>query len=224
MVRARQARSVETRTRLLDAAAAVIGTQGIDGASVDAIAEAAERTSGSLYGQFGSKEGLIVALLDESKDVVAARISADLATAASLDQHLVALWRNFADPPAEARDWVRLEHELWVWATRDGNEHARELLAARYRRELDALAGELATWIEQGLIEPPLPPGPLADALLAALLGLEMRHRLDPGTVREADVVRVLRALLGAVDQPPAAAGPAGPATVAAARSDTGGI
>ena len=30
MVRARQARSVETRARLLDPAAAVIGTQGLD--------------------------------------------------------------------------------------------------------------------------------------------------------------------------------------------------
>lgn len=222
MARPRQARSVETRARLLEAAAAVIATQGIDGASVDAIAEAAERTSGSLYGQFGSKEGLIVALLDGSKNVVAARMSADLAAAASLDERLVALWRNFADPPSEARDWVRLEHELWVWATRDGNDRPRHLLAERYRHEIVPLADELAHWADAGLITPPLPPGPLARVLLAALLGLEMHHRLDPTALREADVVRVLRALLGAVAGPMAHERPAGAATLAVARPDTG--
>ena len=107
MPRARQARSVETRDRLLSAARSAIAEQGIEGASVDTIAERAQRTSGSLYGQFGSKDGLIVALLDESKDVVAESMLADMAAAASLDERLAALWRNFSRPPAAARDWLR---------------------------------------------------------------------------------------------------------------------
>src|SRR6266540_5868445 len=122
MGRTRQARSVETRARLLDAAAVVIARHGIEGASVDAISDVAERTSGSLYGQFGSKDALVVELLDASKDVVAGRIAAELAAARDLDGRLAALWRNFVEPPAEARDWLRLEHELWVWATRPGND------------------------------------------------------------------------------------------------------
>jgi AcrR family transcriptional regulator len=200
MARARQARSVETRARLIEAASAVIVTHGIEGASVDAIAEAAERTSGSLYGQFGSKDGLIVALLDGSKDLVAARMSAELAEAGALDERLAVLWRNFADPPDEARDWVRLEHELWVWATRGGNGVARDRLSGRYRHELAPLAAALAAWAREGLIDPPLPPEPMATTLVALLLGLEMNHRLDPGSVSTAAVVRSLRALLGAVE------------------------
>jgi AcrR family transcriptional regulator len=99
MSRARQARSVETRGRLLAAARAAIAEHGIEGASVDAIAERAERTSGSLYGHFGSKDGLVVALLDESKDVVARSMLADIEAASSLDDRLAALWRNFCRPP-----------------------------------------------------------------------------------------------------------------------------
>jgi AcrR family transcriptional regulator len=86
MARPRQARSVETRSRLLTAAAGIIAEHGIEGASVDAIAERAERTSGSLYGQFGSKDGLIVELLDRSKDLVARSMFADIEAAATLDE------------------------------------------------------------------------------------------------------------------------------------------
>ena len=105
---------------LAPAAAEIIAEQGIEGAAVDAIAERAERTSGSLYGQFGSKDGLIVELLDASKDLVAEAMFADIEAATSLDQRLAALWRNFASPPAAARDWVRFEHEMWVWANLGG--------------------------------------------------------------------------------------------------------
>ena len=55
MSRPRQARSVETRARLLSAAAAIVAEQGIEGASVDAIAERAERTSGAIYDHFDGK-------------------------------------------------------------------------------------------------------------------------------------------------------------------------
>ena len=53
-------RKAETRARLLSAAATVFADLGIEGASVDAIAETAGRTSGALYAHFGSKEGLLI--------------------------------------------------------------------------------------------------------------------------------------------------------------------
>ena len=104
------------------------------------LAERAERTSGSLYGQFGSKDGLIVALLDASIDVVAEAMFADIEAATSLDGRLAALWRNFASPPVAVRDWVQFEHEMWVWANRPGNAGARARLAERYQARFSALA------------------------------------------------------------------------------------
>ncbi len=195
--RARQARSLETRARLLAAARAVIAEVGIEGAAVDAIARRAGRTSGSLYGQFGSKEGLVLALLDESLAVVAERILAETAAATSLAGRLAALWRNFSDPPAAARDWVRVEHEVWLWATRPGNGAVRARLADRYRTEFAALGAALADWAADGLIDPPAPPDQLAALVVSTLLGLEMAYRLDPRAVDEATVVAALATLVG---------------------------
>lgn len=209
MARPRQARSLETRSRLLAAAAALIAEHGIDGASVDAIAERAGRTSGSLYGQFGSKDGLVVALLDQSKDVVVERILAEIEGATTIDERLAALWRNFVDPPPEARDWVRLEHELWTWANRPGNESARDRLGARYRAQYAAVAEALAEWAAEGLIDLPGPPERVATVVVATLVGLEMAARLDRGAVDEATAVATLRRIVGACDRPPVPAGDA---------------
>lgn len=200
MARPRQARSVETRSRLLSAAAAIIAEHGIEGASVDAIAERAERTSGSLYGQFGSKDGLIDELLDRSKDLVAQSMFVDIEAAASLDERLAAMWRNFAEPPPAARDWVRFEHEVWVWANRPGNREAKARLAARYRTEFAALAAALAEWTAEGLIAPPDPVDRVASVVVSTLLGLEMTYRLDPSAIDEPSVVSALRGLLRACD------------------------
>src|SRR5262245_27341829 len=171
MSRARQARSVETRGRLLAAARTAIAEHGIERASVDAIAERAGRTSGSLYGQFGSKDGLLVALLDESKDVVARSMLADREAARSLDEWLVALWRNFCRPPAEARHWVHFEHEVWVWATRPGNQQARTRLGERYRTEFAMLASALDAWAAEGLIDLPGPSAGVATVVVSTLIG-----------------------------------------------------
>ena len=216
MARPRQARSVETRSRLLSAAAAIIAEHGIEGASVDAIAERAERTSGSLYGQFGSKDGLIVELLDRSKDVVAQSMFVDIEAAASLDERLVAMWRNFAEPPPAARDWVRFEHEVWVWANQPGNEEAKARLADRYRTEFAALAAALADWTAEGLIDPPGPVDRVATVVVSTLLGLEMTYRLDPSAIEEAAVVAALRGILRARDDTDT------PALTAASRSAEG--
>ena len=207
MSRARQARSVETRGRLLAAARAAIAEHGIEGASVDAIAERAGRTSGSLYGQFGSKDALIVALLDESKDVVARSMLADIEAATTLDERLVALWRNFSRPPAEARDWLHFEHEVWVWATRPGNDGARARLGERYRAEFATLAAALDAWATEGLIVLPAPADGVATVVVSMLIGLEMSCRLDPDAVDETAVVAALRALVGAAAEVSAVVG-----------------
>jgi AcrR family transcriptional regulator len=200
MARPRQARSVETRSRLLTAAAGIIAEHGIEGASVDAIAERAERTSGSLYGQFGSKDGLIVELLDRSKDLVARSMFADIEAAATLDERLAAMWRNFAEPPPAARDWVRFEHEVWVWANRPGNEDAKTRLAVRYRTEFAVLAAALADWANEGLIAPLGPIDRVAAVVVSTLLGLEMTYRLEPSAIDDASVVAALRGILRACD------------------------
>lgn len=173
-----QERRAETRTRLLDAAAELFARHGIEGTGVDAIAESAGRTSGALYGHFGSKEGLLTALLDRWLEEVAAVTAAEMIAAPTGTERLAAMWRNFAEPTP----WVQLEHELWLWATRrDGP--AAERVASRYR-DAAARVDEFAGRDGVGRL------------VIALLIGLEMQHRVDPDAVDDHLAVDGLRALL----------------------------
>ena len=65
--------AAENRRRILTAAARLFREQGIDGAGVDAITEAAGLTPGAFYSQFDSKEAVVAEalrlVLDESRDL-----------------------------------------------------------------------------------------------------------------------------------------------------------
>lgn len=178
-------RRAQTRRALLDAAAALFAERGVDGASIDAIAEAADRTSGAVYDHFGGKDGILFALLEGWVDDVAAVIGAELVSATSLEQRMAALWRNISRPVAGDGNWIALEHELWSYATR--NDEARSRLAARYRA---AWAGVDEAAHEWTGTRPP--DGSVGAALLGMLLGLEMMRRLDPNTVTDDVAVAAL--------------------------------
>jgi AcrR family transcriptional regulator len=181
-------RRAETRTRLLEAAAELFADRGIEASSIDAIAEAADRTSGAVYDHFGGKEGVLFALLESWVDDVAVVIDAEVSTARSLDEVLAALWRNVSSPPSGHERWIALEHELWSWAAR--HPDAREHLARRYRAAWTALEQAASQW--EGA--PPVTGS--GAALVGVLLGLEMMRRVDPAAVDEAMAVAVLRTAL----------------------------
>jgi AcrR family transcriptional regulator len=181
-------RRAETRARLLEAAAELFAERGIEASSIDAIAEAADRTSGAVYDHFGGKEGVLFALLESWVDDVAVVIDAEVATATTLDEVLAALWRNVASPPTGHERWIALEHELWSWAAR--HPGAREHLARRYRAAWTALEQAASRWDGATPV-----PGSGA-AVVGALLGLEMMRRVDPSAVDEDMAVAVLRSAL----------------------------
>lgn len=183
-------RREQTRTALLDAGARLFAERGVTDSSVDAIAEAANRTSGALYDHFGNKEGLLFALLEAWVDDVAAVITAELVNSHSLPERMAALWRNVSEPAVGDGRWIALEHELWSYATR--NESARERLAERYRAAfdgLDILSADAAdsTRADVGATERRIGP-----AVLGLALGLEMMRRVDPHAVTEELAVAAL--------------------------------
>ena len=184
-------RRAQTREALLDAAATLFAERGVEGASIDAIADAAGRTSGAVYDHFGSKDGLLFALLDTWLDDVAAVVSAELATASTLDERLAAVWHTIAHPPSRERQWVALEHELWSYATR--NDAARERLTARYRGAWDGLDAFATESLGR---EPAERVGP---ALVGTLLGLEMMRCIDPDAVTDEMAIAALRGVIAGV-------------------------
>jgi AcrR family transcriptional regulator len=64
LVRRRQA--VDTRKRIVDAARELLQSEGYGGMTIEAIAQRAEVSVQSVYAIFGSKTGILTALLDQS--------------------------------------------------------------------------------------------------------------------------------------------------------------
>ena len=187
-------RRAETRDRLLAAAAELFAERGVEGSSVDAIAERAERTSGAVYDHFGGKSGLLFALLEEWTDAAAEVIGAEVATASTLDDRLWAIWRNVVSPPKGEGQWILLEHELWSYATRD--DTARAHLARRYRAAWAGVDEALQGWATSEGVAPPPPAA--GSAVIGVLLGLDMMRRINPDAIDDETAIGALRGAIGA--------------------------
>ena len=175
-------RRADTRRRLLTAAAELFAERGVDGTSIDAIAERADRTSGAVYDHFGGKDGVLFALLDTWVEELGAVIGAELATATTLEERLGVLWHNVSRPVVGDDRWISLELELWTHAAR--NPDARDHLVRRYR---GAWRGIVALADQSGDASPDVGP-----AVIGVLLGLELMRRVDPSTVTDELAVAAL--------------------------------
>ena len=200
-------RREQTRAALLSAGARLFAERGVAESSVDAIAAAAGRTSGALYDHFGSKDGLLFALLEGWVDDVAAVMSAELLHSHSLPERMAALWRNLSDPAVGGGRWLDLEHELWSYAMR--NEDARERLVERYRfawQGLDLLSDVQADSVESAADWEDEVAGrsqTVGAAVLGTALGLEMMRRTDPSVVTDEVAIAALCAVAtGTADGP----------------------
>jgi AcrR family transcriptional regulator len=195
MSQTQQERKAETRARLLAAAAELFAAQGVDAVSVDAVAEAAGRTSGAVYAHFGSKHGLLLALLDDWKDAVRTVLLAEVAVTASPLGQLAAVWEGVAGGDEASGRWALLEHELWLRAARDTS--VAEVMRRRNAEARAFSARQLAGWGESVGARATCGPEEMAVLVTALLAGLAMQRRLDPDAVDDDLVVRGLAALVG---------------------------
>ena len=200
MARTQEQRKAETRTRLLDAAAELFGARGFDAVSTDAVADAADRTSGAVYAHFGGKPGMLLALLEERSLTAGRAIKRALAEADEPADPMATVWRTFAAAADSDDTWMLLEHELWLYAAR--HPEARAALARRYAGARQVMAEAFAAWSVGTDGVPGRTPDGTATLVLGLLLGLEMQRHLDPDTVPDDLAEHGLRALLG--QDPPA--------------------
>jgi AcrR family transcriptional regulator len=201
MARTQEERKAETRARLLDAAATLFAERGIDSVSVDAVADAAGRTSGAVYAHFGSKQGLLLGLLDEWAHSLVTVIAAEFELASTVEDRLRAVAVNVVTNPSDqTRKLLLLERELWLRATRD--PEVAEAMKARWRDAHDWLAKGFGAWIDDGLVAPIAAPDMLATVFRALVIGLETQHRIDPDSLDTADVASALAMVTGAAPVP----------------------
>ena len=206
--RTQKERRATTRARLLEAAAELFARRGVDGVSVDAVAAAAARTSGAVYDHFGSKQGLLLALLDDWSDALVAVITAEFEVSTGLAQRLRAVWDNVcANPSDDVKRLFMLEHELWLRAVRD--PRLAQALWSRTGASNARIARGLAKWEDDERVELGCTPDEAAVILRALVAGLHMQLRVDPDAVSAEAGTATLAAVLGAttsLSEPAAAA------------------
>lgn len=201
MARTQEQRKAETRRRLLDAASDLFARKGFHAVSTEAVADAADRTSGAVYAHFGSKEGLLLALLGEQAAATGREIAGAVDDAATPTERLGALWSAVAggsgsDDATERSDaWMLLEHELWLYAARSGE--VDDALAARYDAGRTAMGDAFTAWAADDGEALPLPGDEVGTLVLALLFGLDMQRRVDPAAVPDRLAVDGLRLLFG---------------------------
>src|SRR3954452_20716002 len=112
--RTQQQRKADTRARLIAAAAELFARKGFHAVSAEAVAGAADRTTGALYSHFGGKDGLLLALVEQWLEEPAARTLTGVEEADDLDGRLAALWRDSFAGDGDGDEWLLLEVELWL--------------------------------------------------------------------------------------------------------------
>jgi len=203
MAMTQEQRRAATRSQLLDAAADLFAHKGFHATSAEAVAAAADRTTGALYNHFGGKEGLLVALLELWIGQTIVDLTGRLAAEPDLFDRLEELWRGVIRHDAESGDaWLLLEFELWLHAARDpelGVVGAERLASMR-----SGFGAALMAWSEEFEFDLVAPPAELAAQLIALLLGAAFQHRLEPAAIPPDLVIGGLYRLLGLA--PPARA------------------
>lgn len=184
----RQAR----RQSFIDAALECLRTQSYDRLTVDEISTRARASKGAFYLYFPSKQGLLLALLDEQSAGFERLISdldnQALTGARRLEEFVIAQLRHAQDPSQ-----LQLRADLWGAATTDALVRERLRLATSRRRAL------LRRWVEQSIDAGALAldralANALASSLLALSDGLTLHRGIDPRAFRWKNI----RALMAA--------------------------
>jgi AcrR family transcriptional regulator len=195
----RSARRAQTRVRLLHAAADVYAQRGFGGATLDEVAAQAGLTKGAVYDHFGSKENLLLALLEEH---LAGQVAEQLALydpRRSTQERPLAGSENWMAHLRKSPDRFRLFVELWTHAQRD--ERLRDGLAGALGT-LHATFAHLATEsaATAGIEALPQVAEQCATVMLGLGVGLGMLKLTDPETVPDALLGAVLSILIRALE------------------------
>lgn len=172
----------QTRNRLLASAATLFAERGVNGASVEQIAEDAGFSRGAFYGNFANKHELVIELLEQRTATELDEVSAIAAGPAPFD----ALREWHRDRAGNLAGWLSLRTELLLYAIR--NPEFRPRMAERERVALDAHTASVEQAFAERSTEPPASSEFLALIVHALEDGLLFQRMLHPEDVND-DVV-----------------------------------
>lgn len=194
-----------TRDRLLAAAAELFTERGVNGTSVEQIAERAGYTRGAFYGNFEDKNALVAELLRQRTHRELDEVRHLTADAPSFADALDRLRAWNRDRAQHLPEWLALRMELVLHALR--NEELRPLLGERELLARDAHATGLEQAFAANGVAPPADPASLALIVHALEDGLLIQRLLTPEGVQDDIVVDafdlLLRSWTALAQQPP---------------------
>jgi AcrR family transcriptional regulator len=195
----RSERRARTRTQLLEAAAGVYARRGFDGATLDEVAEEAGFTKGAVYDHFGSKENLLVALLDEHLAQQIAEQVALFDPAKDTPERPRAGAERWMTDLKQDPDVFRLFVELWTHAQRD--ERLRRRLVSGMSALRATFRGFAAERSVNGGVTPTVEAAEqIANIMLALATGIGMIELVDPDSVHPRLLGAVLSLLIGTLE------------------------
>jgi AcrR family transcriptional regulator len=150
----RREKQKRTRQSLLRAAATLFCKRGLDGASIDEVAQAAGYTKGAFYANFKSKEELFLVMLDERFAEELDRLDRALSGTQAPEDEARAAAVDFVHAATD-QDWPKLYFQFVAHAAR--NEDFRQELATRHRAMRARLSEILERWKRGTGKQPPIP-------------------------------------------------------------------
>jgi len=109
-----EGKSARTRARLMDAAVGVFARQGIEAASVNAIAQAADVANGTFYNHFKDKDEIVGAVAFAMARDVAERLDVAMQGLEDAAERTSFATRQFIELAASAPEWGRaLVNAVW---------------------------------------------------------------------------------------------------------------
>jgi AcrR family transcriptional regulator len=196
----RSERKARTRAQLLAAAARVYSRRGFDSATLDEVAEDAGYTKGAVYDHFGSKENLLLALLDEHLAVQIAEQVALFDPAKDTAERPRAGSDRWMRELKQDPDVFRLFVELWVHAQRD--ERLRRRLVGGLNALRSTFRGFAAERSASAAAAAPSEAASVqfANIMLALATGIGMIELVDPDSVHPRLLGSVLALLIGTLE------------------------
>ena len=166
------------RRLVLDAAGKLFRSKGFHGASLEEVADEAGFSKGVIYSQFGGKDDLALALMEE-RSQRRIRMSREIAESAPTGEAIREIARQHRDFQQADADWTLLVIEFRIHAARTPALNRR--YAALHRKTLEGVAGIFEVLISRGDLHPRFEPADFA-RFIAAMDSGNVLERLAEGT------------------------------------------
>jgi len=175
--RARQERGVRTEHAIVEATMQLLATRGIQGTSLDAVAEEVGVSKSSVLWHFGSKEELLLRVAEHVFEEVERGPVQDILALSSLEARTAATWRLFSETLHERPELRRLILHL-IFESVEG----RPELRARLRQLYDGIRGLFEAGL-RGVVSNRGRRERLAIIAVAAFDGIFLQWLLDPDAI-----------------------------------------